>query len=88
MDIESGDNMIKHYKRKMYTPAQFKATFKVGDEICGWSTGKTVKISVMGETRFLSWFRGDEIVNTMSQAQGWVLVKGADVPECEPESTQ
>ena len=78
--------MIKHYKRKMYTPAQFKATFKVGDEISGWSTGKTVKISCIGTTRFLAWFRGEEVVSTMSQAQGWALVAAAPMPEDEPES--
>lgn len=34
-------------------PTEFRELFKPGDYIRGWSTGKTVKITAIGEERFL-----------------------------------
>ena len=36
-----------------YTAKQFKAEFKVGDVIIGYSTEKEMLITAIGETRFL-----------------------------------
>jgi len=35
------------------TPEEFKARFKVGDVILGWSTRKRCQITAIGEERFL-----------------------------------
>ena len=46
-------NRSQPYRRK-YSLQEFKLVFKVGDLLCGWATGKTVKITAIGETRFLA----------------------------------
>lgn len=60
------------------TPAEFKKMFRVGDYVCGWATGKTVRITAIGDRRFLhiDQSRDYEGVSTM-QRPGfeWQLVK-------------
>lgn len=40
--------------RQRYSVQEFKLIFKVGDYLTGWSTGKTVCITAIGEKRFLA----------------------------------
>lgn len=42
-----------HCQAPKLTPKEFRETFKVGDIISGWSTGKKVRITAIGEERFL-----------------------------------
>jgi hypothetical protein len=62
-----------HYGlRKQYSAKEFKETFKIGDEITGWATGKSIKIIAIGNERFL-WidqFSGHEGVSKMT-ANKW-----------------
>jgi hypothetical protein len=67
--------------RKVMTPKEFKATFKIGDVICGYSTNKRVKITAIGEERFMyvsvdcASEKGKERVAKMSVATGWAKSK-------------
>lgn len=70
--------MMRHHHRKRYSPAEFKAEFKVGDFICGWGTGLVIEITAIGQERFLGkshhkyyWER----VNTMDATQGWIKME-------------
>lgn len=69
-------------KRTRYTPETFKQTFQVGDVIESWSTCKRLRITAIGETRFLGvdW-RGYERVCTMGFIQGWTKVDTVDPPQ-------
>lgn len=59
-------------RRNYYSVAEFKAIFKVGDYVCGWSTGKRVKITAIGNHRFLGLGYNDrEEVNSIT-GQAWV----------------
>lgn len=40
--------------RRKYTKEEFKRTFSIGDSLTGWSTGKQVKITAIGEDKFLA----------------------------------
>ena len=61
-------------KKNYYSPEEFKALFKVGDLVCGWSTGKTVRITAIGHHRFLALGYGNrEEVNTIT-GNAWVKV--------------
>lgn len=67
----------------------FKAKFKVGDCIMGWATGKVVKITAIGEKRFLfadgsekervsamdCWNRKWQLA-PMAQIEAWVQTHG------------
>lgn len=44
---------LKDNGRRHYTAEEFKKAFKVGDSISGWSTGKVVTITAIGESSFL-----------------------------------
>lgn len=61
-------------KRRPYTDHEFKKTFKIGDMICGWSTGLTVEITAIDEKRFLAMdYKSKERVCTIA-AHEWILV--------------
>jgi hypothetical protein len=42
-----------HCQADKMTVAEFTAAFKPGDMISGWSTGKVVQVTAIGESRFL-----------------------------------
>ena len=63
---------------------EFRSKFRVGDIISGWPTGKKVKITAIGRTRFLYYaidydcFR--ERVCAMEMFFGWKLEKRKKKP--------
>lgn len=59
-------------KRRRFTPETFRAEFKVGDFLSGWSTGKIIQITAIGQTRFFAkTHNGREEACAMHHAQGW-----------------
>lgn len=63
------NNRINH------TPESFKALYKVGDIIESFSTCLQLKITAIGETRFLATDRrGRERVCAIKMNQGWTKV--------------
>lgn len=70
------------YRRK-YTKQEFKLVFKIGDHICGWGTGKTVRITAIGESRFLArdlYTKGEERVCSI-ESLAWVKIEPQDEKE-------
>lgn len=63
--------------------AEFKRDVKVGDTLQGYSTGKTVRVTAVGETRFLyvdhdSRYHLEERVSLMvSPSAHWVKIYSA-----------
>lgn len=75
--IKSFEGFNKQSYRKQFTPEEFKKVFKVGDKICGWSTGKVVIITAIGEKRFLAKCTYNKIKegsHTM-ESNTWVKIK-------------
>lgn len=76
-----GYNKVSKPKRTHHTPETFKQTFKVGDVIESWSTCKRLRITAIGESRFLGKdYKGDERVCTMAFTQGWTKVDEVTPP--------
>jgi hypothetical protein len=62
-------------RKNYYSIEEFKSIFKVGDLICGWTTGKTIQITAIGHHRFLGIAGKDrEEVNSIT-GNAWVKVE-------------
>jgi len=76
-----------HLKRtgdglNFFTPDQFKNTFKVGDTLTGHSTGMAMKLTAIGECRFLyTDSRDKECVATIMAQFGWKLISRGEKNE-------
>lgn len=69
-------------ERIKFTPALFKATFRVGDSLEGFSTDLRLQITAIGEKRFFAKdHRGKERALTMANVQGWTKVVSAFDPK-------
>lgn len=65
-----------HCQAPRLTTTEFRKEFKVGDIIQGWSTGKKVMITAIGEERFLyknadGYHRNKEYVSTIRATWLW-----------------
>jgi hypothetical protein len=67
------------------SPAEFKQKFKVGDHIMGWGTGKVVKITGIGISRFLYADGTDKerVVSMTYQGRDWQRAPNIQVEEAE-----
>ena len=79
---------MSYFYRKRYTVEEFKTAFKTGDLICGWATGLTIRITAIGERRFLALdlLRKCERVCTMDAVQGWVKMERYGYEGTPPKS--
>lgn len=76
------------------TAEEFIETVKVGDYLKGYSTGKIVQVTGIGETRFFyrdEYRRSEYVSNMSSQMAKWRKVDGAkklQTESCEELRTQ